>query len=139
MNLLPRQERMKQMRKKSRNNNADYTARCKLRDYISDNQKFLPDFWKEKGARVCLDGIRCMIARGRHTDAEIAEFYGCEVTLIELVRDAHYKTIAKLKKEHEQMLESFGEMYESLDGSLADREGVLRLLEFIVERRKYEN
>lgn len=115
------------------------SAGCILRKYIKDNKKHLPVYWQDEGTNVCLDGIRCMIARGRHTDAEIAEFYGCKVTLIELVRDAHYKTIAKLKKEHEQMLETFGEMYESLDGSLADREGVLRLLEFIVERRKYEN
>lgn len=106
--------------------------------YIRANKNNLPDYWHDKGAPVCIDGIRCMIARGK-TDEEIAEFYECHVSIVEQVRIAHEKTINRYKKEHDEMIETFGEKYENTTFENADQEGVLRLLEFIVEGRKHEN
>lgn len=116
-----------------------YEAQRQLHEYIKTNSKRLPDYWQEKGAAVCIDGIRCMIARGKNTDEEIAEFYGCHVSVVEMVRIAYEKTINKYKKEHEEMVEVFGDEYTNATLENADREGVLRLLEYIVEGRKHEN
>ena len=116
-----------------------YEAQRQLREYIKANVKHLPDYWGEKGATACIDGIRSMIARGKYTYKEIAEFYGCNVSVVEMVYIAYKKTINKCKKEHEEMVEAFGDMYENATLKNADREGVLRLLEYIVEGRRYED
>ena len=116
-----------------------YRAQIQLHEYVKANIKRLPNYWQEKGAQVCIDGIRCMVARGKHTDEEIAEFYGCHVSVVDMVRVGYAKTVNKLKKEHEEMAEAYGELYTETTLKNADREGVLSLLEHIVERRNYED
>lgn len=113
-------------------------AARQLYAYIKANKKNMPDYWHDKNAPVCIDGICSMIARGK-TDKEIAEFFECHVSIVELVHVARKKTIEQFKKEHEEMVETFGEKYEKTTFQNADQEGVLRLLEYIVEGRSYED
>lgn len=114
-------------------------AARELYAYIRANKNNLPEYWHDKSAPVCIDGICSMIARGTHTDEEIAAFYECHVSVVEMVRIARKKTIKQYKKEHEEMLATFGELYENTTFENADQEGVLRLLEYIMEGRDYED
>lgn len=102
--------------------------------YVNLNKDRLPDYWHAKGTRVCIDGICCMLARGKYTIQEIAEFYECPVPLIEQICIAYKKTIRILKKQHEATAQIFGDLYTGMPKSVNDDKGFIEILCQILKR-----
>lgn len=90
---------------------AETSATKLVYDYVKLNAHRLPEYWKDKGTHVCIDGICCMIARDRYTFAEIAEFYECSEALVIQINEAYKKTIDNYKKMDEDMKCTYGELY----------------------------
>jgi hypothetical protein len=107
-------------------------------DYVKLNAKRLPEYWKDKGTHVCIDGVCCMIARGRYTFAEIAELYECPVALIMQINETYEKTVAKYKAMDEEMKNMYGELYTNHNVS-DNNAGYLELACLILERCKHED
>lgn len=96
-------------------------------DYVKLNAHRLPDYWQDKGTRVCIDGICCMISKDRYTFAQIADFYECPEALVVQINESYEKTIANYKKMHEDTKSIYGELYTRNTGS-GDDAGFLDLL-----------
>ena len=102
--------------------------------YVKLNKDKLPDYWHDKGTRVCIDGICCMLARGKYSDQEIAELYECRVPIIKQIRIAYDKTIRNLKKEHEEMVQTFGDLYTGTQPNTEDNLDFVEILCQILKR-----
>lgn len=97
-------------------------------DYVRLNKHRLPDYWQEKGMRVCIDGICAMIARDKFTLDEIADFYECPVPLVEQIKKAYIGTINKYKKLHDECIDMFGDAYIGSTTHVCNDKGSLELL-----------
>lgn len=112
---------------------AETSATKLVYDYVKLNADRLPDYWKDKGTHVCIDGICCMIARDRYTFAQIAEFYECSEALVMQINETYVKTIENYKKMDEEMKCAYGELYTNHNISDNDA-GYLELACAIFER-----
>lgn len=121
-------------KKKGTQNKTTYGEASQIYEYVKRNQDRLPDYWQDKGLRVCIDGICCMIVRDKYTDYEIADYYGCPVPLIDAIRFAYKKTIRNLMKEHEQTIELFGDRYLNPNKEDDDNLGYVELLSAMLGR-----
>ena len=103
-----------------------------FRRYVSQMEFKLPDYWRDKGAHTCIEGICAMIARERYSDYAIAGMYECPVTFIQQIRELYYETIDKYKKQHVEMLSEYGEHYTSDKPSDYDG-GFVHVLSYVMK------
>lgn len=80
-----------------------------VRDYVKYNAHRLPHYWQKKGTEVCIDGIRCMLARGTYTPEAIAKFYGCPVILVKQINRVYARMIEKYAKQYKECTELFAQ------------------------------
>lgn len=108
-------------------------------DYVKYNKDRLPDYWHGKSISACIDGICCMIARGKYSDEAIAEFYECPVPLVKQIKIAYKKTVDIMAKQLTETTEMFGEgCFDNKFEKLND-DGCVRLVCSIFARCNYEN
>ncbi len=108
-------------------------------EYIKLNKNRLPDYWQDKGASSCIEGMCCMIARNKHTDEAIAEFYECPVPLVKQVKIAYKKTIAMMEKQRDEMMDAFGNLCFENDIENITDDSCVRLVCAIFKRYNNED
>lgn len=82
-----------------------YDSAREIYEYVQRNKDRLPDYWQDKGTNVCIMGMCAMIARGKYSSKEIAEFYECPIALVNEVRYAYKKTIRSMWDELDEVKE----------------------------------
>ena len=106
-------------------------------EFVKLNKNRLPDYWQDKGIVTCIEGICCMVARGKYSDEAIAGFYECPVALIEQIKIAYKKTIKMMEEQHKDMVETFGDLSSEL--TEANDRGLISLLCEIFKRCRDED
>lgn len=115
---------------------APYGESVEVYDYVRRISDRLPEYWQDKGIRVCIDGMKCMMARDKYTDMEIAEFYECPVVLVKQVRKAYRRAISKLRKEWRENKEEYDRIVGDVGCGGNDDLGYVELLGQILQRCK---
>lgn len=119
-------------KQKGDKNRKKYGESTDIYEYVKRNKDRMPDYWQDKGTRVCIDGVCCMIARDKFTDAEIAEYYGCPVPLVDAIRNQYKAIIRNLKKEHEEAIMLFGDLYTGKPEGANDDLGYVEILSMML-------
>lgn len=117
----------------------EHAERKLVYDYVKFNKDRLPEYWQDKGIAVCIEGICCMIARGKYTDEAIAEYYGCPTALVKQVKIAYKKTIDMMEKQRKEMTDTFGDECFVNDPKTVNDESCVRLLCNVFKRCKDED
>ena len=65
--------------------------------YIKRNCDILPSYWMGEIAKYTISDVDDMLARGLHSESEIAELFECPVALIRIIHDCHKAAIDALR------------------------------------------
>lgn len=67
--------------------------------YIRTNRNSLPTYWTGDLMEETISDVRDVIARGLHSDEQIAELFECQVALIRIIKKQHEATISSLHRD----------------------------------------
>ena len=74
--------------------------------YIKRHYDILPSYWMGEIAKYTISDVDDMLARGLHSESEIAELFECPVALIRIIHDYHKTAIDALRLEFTEFASS---------------------------------